>query len=170
MIILRPLIKRVLLIEEVIGFIIYISILVLLTIAHIWRDNISEATKYFFFGNLIIFLIIVQFGIFIIFLIVNGCQAIKNILNNYKTDIVADENVSDAIEKQNLLEKKEENIGKVAPKTHAVDIKETEQASGGENRVLRMGNTIQHLKKSNFESNQTEENLITMENPNPTSS
>ena len=53
----------------------------------IGKDSFSGATEYYFFGNVIIFIILLQFGVFVVFLVVNGCVSIKNTLNNYKADV-----------------------------------------------------------------------------------
>ena len=116
-IIFRPLIKRVLLVEELVGFVIYLVILGLLTVVHIWKDSFTQATQYYFFGNVIIFLILLQFGIFVVFLIVNGGLAIKSFLNNYQADIKDEEDgATDVLEQENLIEKENENFSRVFPK------------------------------------------------------
>ena len=90
-VLLRPITSRAVLAEELIGFVIYTGVLVLLLIMHVFSDSFSESTKYYFFGNLTILLILLQFGIFIVFCIANGLLSIKGLLSNYKIDVDVDE-------------------------------------------------------------------------------
>ena len=110
---LKPISSRAVLLEEIFGIIIYVAILGLLLIAHLLTDSISETTKYYFFGNMAIFLILLQFGIFVIFCITNGLISLKHLLNNYKIKVSDEDDSQPPLDtrepNKNILSLKEKN-------------------------------------------------------------